>query len=115
MRTILVVILLIFTVRTAAAVDLNECKQQRMQYPANWKDVSKETGLFDCNSRYGGALRVKVGQTDSDGRTLMSLVPLKESGASPASIGSNFAALYFRLKIAPFARRGWPPVWTLSA
>jgi hypothetical protein len=76
-------ILLILTTKIAAAVDPAECKQQRMKYPENWKDVSKETGLFDCNSHYAGALRVKVGETDGEGRTLMSLVPLKENDGKP--------------------------------
>ena len=83
MRTILVVILVILSTRLASAVDANECQLQRAQYPQNWTDVSKDTGLFDCTSHYGDALRVKVGETDSAGRTLMSLVPLNESGASP--------------------------------
>jgi len=81
MRTTLAVVLLIFTATIAGAVDPNECKLQRMQYPKNWKDVANETALFDCRSHYGGSLRVKVGETDDDDRTLISLVPLKESDA----------------------------------
>jgi hypothetical protein len=83
MRAIIVMILLMLTVKTAAAVDSTECNQQRMQYPKNWNDVSKDTPLFDCSSHYEGALRVTVGETDSGGRTLMSLVPLKDADGKP--------------------------------
>lgn len=83
MRAIIVIILLLLTTQIAAAVDANECKLQRAQYPQNWNDVSKDTALFDCTSHYKGALRVKVGETDSAGRTLMSLVPLNESSGKP--------------------------------
>jgi hypothetical protein len=79
MRAVIPLILLALMTQAASAVGLDECKQQRMQYPKNWKDVSKEKGLFDCNSHYAGALRIKVGETDSGGRTLISLVPLKQS------------------------------------
>lgn len=81
MRVIVPLILLALSMRTAGAVALDECEQQRSQYPKIWNDVSKEKGLFDCNSHYAGALRVKVGATDSGGRTLMSLVPLKRTDA----------------------------------
>jgi hypothetical protein len=83
MRAILVMILFMLTINSAGAVDANECKLQRAQYPQNWNDVSKEKGLFDCTSHYSGALRITIGDTDSGGRTLMSLVPLKESDGKP--------------------------------
>jgi hypothetical protein len=73
------VILVIFTTGIAAAVDPQECELQRMQYPKKWTDVSQERPLFNCRSHYSGVLRIKVGKADGDGRTLMSLVPLKES------------------------------------
>jgi hypothetical protein len=79
MRTIVVVILFMLTIKSAAAVDPAECEQQRLQYPKSWKDVSKEKAMFDCTSHYAGTLRVKVGQTDDAGRTLMSIVPLEQS------------------------------------
>ena len=81
MRTILVITLFVLTTRIAAAVDAQECELQRMQYPKNWTDVSQEKALFDCRSHYSDLLRIKIGKPDSDGRSLMSLVPLKEGDA----------------------------------
>ena len=39
------------------AVAPDECEEQRMQYPKDWNNVSKEKPLFDCSSHYSGALR----------------------------------------------------------
>lgn len=89
MRAILVAVLVLLTTEMAAAVDPNECEIQRAQYPTNWNDVSKDTPLFDCQSHYSGALRIKVGEPDSAGRTLMSLVPLKQGGTSPVEDASG--------------------------
>jgi hypothetical protein len=80
-RAVVAIAFLVLITRTASAVELDECKQQRAQYPKDWKNVSAEKTLFDCSSHYTGALRVKLGATDSEGRTLMSLVPLKQSAA----------------------------------
>lgn len=79
MRFVVPLIFLALTLRTAGAVALDECEQQRAQYPKNWNDVSKEKGVFDCNSHYAGAMRVKIGPRDSGGRTLISLVALKRT------------------------------------
>jgi hypothetical protein len=84
MRAILVASFMILTTSMAAAVNSNECKIERAQYPSHWNDVAKDTALFDCQSHYAGALRIKLGRPDSGGRTLMSLVPLKQGGTSPA-------------------------------
>ncbi len=43
MRAILVAVLVLLTTKMAAAVDPNECKLQRAQYPSNWNDVAKDT------------------------------------------------------------------------
>jgi hypothetical protein len=83
MRLILGVCSLAFFTRLAIAIDVNECEQQRTQYPKNWNDVSHEKVLFDCVSHYAGGIRVKVSATDGDGRTLISLVPLNEGDAGP--------------------------------
>jgi hypothetical protein len=64
MRLILGLIMLIFSTATAVAVDPDECKQQRAQYPTNWADVSNEQTLFDCSSHYAGEMRVKVGASE---------------------------------------------------
>lgn len=83
MRLITGLSLLIATTTASFAVRPDECEQQRAQYPKKWTDVSKERALFDCNSHYSGQLRIKIGATGSDGRTLMSLVPLAPGGTGP--------------------------------
>ena len=80
MRLILGLSLLIFGTTAAVAVRPDECEQQRAQYPKNWTDVSHEQALFDCSSHYSGGIRVKIGASDSRGRTLFSLVPLTQGG-----------------------------------
>jgi hypothetical protein len=64
----------------ARAVGPDECERQRKLYPATWADATHERALLDCSSHYSGSLRIKLGAADRDGRTLMSLVPLKWSG-----------------------------------
>ena len=83
MRLILALSLLIFATTAAVAVSPDECEQQRAQYPKNWTDVSHEQALFDCSSHYSGGIRVKIGASDSRGRTLFSLVPLTQGGTAP--------------------------------
>jgi hypothetical protein len=83
MRLILGLALLIFGTTAAVAVRPDECEQQRAQYPKNWSDVSHEQALFDCSSHYSGGIRVKIGASDSRGRTLFSLVPLTQGGTAP--------------------------------
>jgi hypothetical protein len=83
MRLILGLALLIFGTTAAVAVRPDECEQQRSQYPKNWTDVSHEQALFDCSSHYSGGIRVKIGASDSRGRTLFSLVPLTQGGTAP--------------------------------
>ncbi len=83
MRLILGLSLLIFGTTAAVAVRPDECEQQRAQFPKNWTDVSHEQALFDCSSHYSGGIRVKIGATDSRGRTLFSLVPLTQGGTGP--------------------------------
>ena len=65
---------------TVLAVRPDECEQQRAQYPKVWNDVSREKAIFDCISRYSGALRIKIGDTDGAQRTLLSIVPLAHDG-----------------------------------
>ena len=79
----------LLTTTTALAVSPDECEHQRSQYPKNWTDVSHEKALFDCNSHYSGAIRVKVGASDSAGRTLISIVPLKRGSAGPTEDASK--------------------------
>ena len=64
------------TIGPALAFSPDGCDQQRDQYPAKWNDTAGEKPLFTCISR-GGAFRIKIGASDSAGRTMMSLVPLE--------------------------------------
>ena len=64
------------TIGPAAAFAPDGCEQQRAQYPANWNDTSHEKPLFTCSSHYNDPYRVKIGDSDGAGRTMMSLVPL---------------------------------------
>ena len=61
---------------SAAAFAPDGCEQQRAQYPTNWNDTARKKPLFTCSSHYNDPYRVKIGETDSAGRTMMSLVPL---------------------------------------
>lgn len=86
MRMMEWIILLMLATEPAFAVSPNECKQQQAQYPKVWNDVSKEKGLFDCYSKYAGGLRIKIGNPDDFGRTLMSLVPLRNEAETSMGV-----------------------------
>jgi hypothetical protein len=72
--TLVLAELLFLPMERAHAVDPDECNLQRAQYPRNWKDVSQEKALFDCQSHYAGGLAVRLGANDNAGRAMMSLV-----------------------------------------
>ena len=78
----LAAILLVGAVAQSAAFPLDGRDQQRKQYPANWNDTKNEKPLFDCYAPQAGAFRIKIGASDSQGRTMMSLVPI----ARPAHV-----------------------------
>jgi hypothetical protein len=75
-RALLAMALLFAAVSSAAAFAPDGCEQQRRQYPANWNDTSREQPLFTCSGPQADPFRIKIGATDSAGRTMMSLVPL---------------------------------------
>jgi len=75
-KTVLVFALVVAAITPAAAFAPDGCEQQRAQYPANWNDTAHERLLFTCSSHYGDSYRIKLGASDSVGRTMMSLVPL---------------------------------------
>jgi hypothetical protein len=49
------------------------CEKQRAQYPKRWNDVSKEKTLFNCAASDGSRLSVRLGASDGNGRTLISV------------------------------------------
>ena len=75
-RSLMAGALIAGAIGSAAAFAPDGCEQQRAQYPANWNDTAREKPLFTCSSHYNDPYRVKIGETDSAGRTMMSLVPL---------------------------------------
>ncbi len=94
-RAFLAIALVVGTTVPAVAFPLDGCEQQRKQYPANWNDTSTEKTLFTCESQQGH-LYVKVGATDEDGRTLMSLVPFERPGPglSPVETGHDVLRIW---------------------
>jgi hypothetical protein len=79
-RAYLTIALVVAATAQARAFPLDGCEQQRKQYPANWNDTSTEKTLFTCESQQG-RLYVKIGATDTAGRTLMSVVPFSRTNA----------------------------------
>ena len=79
-RAILASMLVVVGCVPASAFAPDGCEQQRAQYPANWNDTAREKPLFTCTSHYGAPYRLKLGESDSAGRTLMSVVPLSRPG-----------------------------------
>jgi hypothetical protein len=77
-RSLMVGALIAGAIGPAGAFPPDGCEQQRAQYPANWSDTAREKPLFTCSSHYNGPYRVKIGASDSAGRTMMSLVPLSQ-------------------------------------
>jgi hypothetical protein len=75
-RTLLASAPIIAAATSAAAFAPDGCEQQRAQYPANWSDTSREKPLFICTSPHSEPYRIKIGDKNDAGRTLMSLVPL---------------------------------------
>jgi hypothetical protein len=67
------------TIGPAAAFAPDGRERQRALYPANWSDTSREKALFICQSPRDDPVRIKIGASDSVGRTLMSVVPLARS------------------------------------
>lgn len=67
----------------AHAVRPDECEQQRKHYPADWTAVAKDKTLFKCQSHYAGAMWVKLGEPDTRGRAIVSLVPVRPASAKP--------------------------------
>lgn len=68
------IVLIVFS-PTAAAFEADGCEKQRAHFPEKWADVTQETPLFRCQG-HGLVFRILVGNTDSAGRTLMSLAEL---------------------------------------
>jgi len=61
MRTIMSAAILSISIASPAeAIRPDECEQQRALFPKEWNDVSKETPLFFCWSRYSGAVKVTL-------------------------------------------------------
>jgi hypothetical protein len=94
-RISLIIALFVGAAVRAGAFPLDGCEQQRKQYPVNWNDTSAEKTLFICESQQGH-FYVKVGATDEAGRTLMSLVPFKRTGAgwSPVETGHDVLRIW---------------------
>jgi hypothetical protein len=86
-RTTLAIALLIGTGNLAAAFAPDGCEQQRALYPTNWNDTATEKALFTCQSRRDDPVRIKIGASDSAGRTLMSVVPLARSNLAEQTDG----------------------------
>jgi hypothetical protein len=86
-RALLLIALAAGTIGPAAAFAPDGCEQQRKQYPVNWNDTSREKPLFTCTSHYSEIYRVKIGETDEAGRTMMSLVPLSRPDLVEATTG----------------------------
>ena len=94
-RAFLVIALVVGATARVGAFPADGCEQQRKQYPANWNDTSAEKTLFICESQRGH-FYVKVGAADEAGRTLMSIVPFKRTGAgwSPVETGHDVLRIW---------------------
>jgi hypothetical protein len=57
------------------------CEKQRAQYPKRWNDVSKEKALFNCAASDGSRLNVRLGASDGNGRTLISVTATPNGAA----------------------------------
>lgn len=83
-RIALVIALVAGSTMQAAAFAPDGCERQRKQYPDKWDDTSAEKKLFICESQRG-RYYVKIGATDAERRTMMSLVPFSRSNTGEIS------------------------------
>jgi hypothetical protein len=75
---VLAITLIVGATLQAAAFAPDGCERQRKQYPEKWNDTSTERKLYICESQRG-RYYVKIGATDAERRTLISLVPFSRS------------------------------------
>jgi hypothetical protein len=75
----------------AVAVPEDVCEQQRALFPKDWNDMSGAKTLYRCQSKYEGALLVGIGAADKDGRSLMSLFPVKNDDLTKLRLDDEHA------------------------